>query len=72
MKVYYFNINLDKHGNHVVHSQDCKYLPKIENRKLIGRYQDCEQALRAASYLNYQANFEGCHFCCGECHRTNS
>ena len=66
---YYFNIHEDNKGNHEVHVESCDYLPKIENRKLIGYRQDCKTAIHDAqiAYPNYK--FDGCYYCCRDCHK---
>ena len=69
---YYYNLNFDKDGNHIIHTSECKYLPIIKNRKLIGIYNHCTEAIRAAGYTTYKSNFNGCHYCCSDCREDHS
>lgn len=69
MDWYYFNDNTDEHGNHEVHKDTCSYLPSSLNRTLIGYYSDCASAINAAKMKYPYKSFDGCYFCCRECHK---
>ena len=69
MNFYYFNDNADEHGYHEVHTDDCTFLPSLSNRTLIGYYSDCKAAIIAARIAHPGKKFDGCYFCCRECHR---
>lgn len=65
---YYFNDISDEHGYHEVHTEDCVFLPSLSNGELIGYYEDCKAAI-AAAHIDYpNKKFDGCFFCCRECH----
>ena len=66
---YFFNIHEDDKGNHEVHVESCAYLPELKNRKLIGFRQDCKSAIADAQKEYPDFKFDGCYFCCRECHR---
>jgi len=65
---YYFNKNLDDKGNHEVHEKGCSHMPDLNNRELIGYETDCESAIRRAKRDTGKTNFDGCYWCCRECH----
>lgn len=67
-KTYYFNDNVDDKGYHEVHSDDCPFLPYPMNRTLIGHYGDCKAAIVAARLAYPGKKFDGCYYCCRECH----
>lgn len=69
MKYYYYNKNIDKNGNHEVHSRDCSYLPDIHNRMHIGYAANCSSAIRKAKIDTGKSNFDGCYHCSYECHK---
>lgn len=69
MDFYYFNDNTDEHGYHEVHKDTCSYLPDPLNRTLIGHYPDCISAINAAKIKYPSKTFDGCYFCCRECHK---
>lgn len=66
---YYFNNNTDANGYHEVHTDSCSYLPASQNRTLIGYYPDCSSAIQAAKASYPYRRFDGCYFCCRECHK---
>ncbi|MBS4744077.1 hypothetical protein B9G52_10520 [Bacillus safensis] len=67
-KFYYYNINTDINGNHEVHTEDCSYLPDTRNREYIGYEPDCKSAINRAKRETSKYNFDGCYYCCNECH----
>ena len=69
MKHYYFNKNLDDKGRHEVHSEDCSYLPNPSNTTYIGYCSDCKEAIARASNMYPGEKFDGCYWCCSECHK---
>ena len=68
MKHYYFNKIADKKGFHEIHTGDCQYLPKEPNRTYLNVVSSCEEALRSASLRYAPKRFDGCKFCCKNCH----
>ena len=69
MKEDYFYNYEDEHGYHEIHNEDCMYLPSPENRTYIGSYSDCSSAFMNASIRYPDKKFDGCFFCCRECHK---
>lgn len=67
-KFYYYNKNLDKKGNHEVHTEDCSYIPQVLNRTFIGYESNCSAAIQRVKKETGKSNFDGCYFCCRECH----
>jgi len=68
MKKYYVNKNAQSNGDHEVHIQDCKYLPNPENRKYLGEFDDCKDAVKEARKTYSQSN--GCKTCSNSCHTS--
>lgn len=65
---YYYNKNIDRRGNHEVHIETCAYLPDRNNRVYIGYESNCRAAIQRAIRETGQSNFDGCFYCCRECH----
>lgn len=67
---YIYNRNTDSKGNHEVHTVECDYLPKIENRIEI-RYDHtgCRSAIAQAKEDASKTNFDGCYYCSRPCHK---
>ncbi|MDK2772966.1 MAG: hypothetical protein KYX68_12180 [Flavobacterium sp.] len=68
MKKYYVNKIAQSNGDHEVHSENCTFLPKIENRIYLGEFNSCRLAVTKAKEYYYKTN--GCFFCSKECHTT--
>lgn len=68
-KFYYYNKNLDKNGNHEVHTDDCSYMPIPINRVFIGYEKDCYSAIQRVKNETGKQNFDGCFYCCYDCHK---
>ncbi len=66
MKKYYVNKNAQSNADHEVHEEGCAFLPNSENRKYLGSYVNCRDAVKEAkkSYVNA----DGCYYCCKPCH----
>ncbi|MEB8418975.1 hypothetical protein NGG16_16190 [Enterococcus casseliflavus] len=69
MPFYYFNKNTDNHSRHEVHSEECTYCPDIENRTFIGFELSCKAAIEHAKKEYPYKDFDGCYWCCRECHK---
>lgn len=67
MAFYYVNINEQSTGEHEVHQDGCKHLPEYENRKILGSFSNCSEALKEAK--KHYSNVDGCFYCCTECHK---
>lgn len=48
MALYFVNKNAQANGDHEVHTSDCIYLPKPENRIQLGNFANCWNAVREA------------------------
>ncbi|WP_415324601.1 hypothetical protein [Chryseobacterium sp. MMS23-Vi53] len=68
MKKYYVNKKAQSNGDHEVHLVDCKYLPSSENRKYLGEFSSCKDAVKEAKTEYPQSN--GCKTCSNECHTS--
>lgn len=67
-KTYYFNNNVDSHGKHEIHTEDCIYLEKTYNKTIIGDFKNCNDALKNTIFRHFPKRFDGCYYCCNECH----
>jgi len=68
MKKYYVNTNSQSNGDHEVHTSDCSYLPRAENRKDLGCFSNCRGAVTEAK--KYYRKSNGCYYCSRECHTS--
>ena len=68
MKKYYVNENTQSNGDHEVHTSDCQYLPSFLNRKYLGEFSNCKDAVKEAKKTYPQSN--GCKTCSNECHTS--
>lgn len=66
MKKYYVNKTAQSNGDHEVHNENCLFLPNIENRKYLGIFFSCEEAVREAKKEYSRSN--GCYHCSNACH----
>ena len=67
MKNYYVNKNRQPlSGDNEVHTSECSFLPKVENREFLGSFNNCKDAVVEASKKGYNAN--GCYYCSNSCH----
>ncbi|MCX0353458.1 hypothetical protein LI064_02835 [Clostridium perfringens] len=69
MNFYYFNNNTDTNGNHEVHCETCHFLPDKANRTCIGYLSNCKEAMSAAQSTYPSKSFDGCYWCCEDCHK---
>ncbi|NQT88690.1 hypothetical protein HQ560_18130 [bacterium] len=65
---YYVNENAQQNGDHEVHEQGCKFMPKRENQLFLGEFPSCHGAVRTAKVFDPKAN--GCIHCCPACHTS--
>jgi hypothetical protein len=68
MKIYYVNKKAQTNGDHVVHREDCHYLPSSENRHYLGIFNSCQEAVKVAKRTFPQSN--GCFYCSKDCHTS--
>lgn len=65
---YYVNKNQQSNGDHEVHTQNCTYLPSESNRKYLGEFSNCKEAVKESKKTYAQSN--GCKTCSNECHTS--
>jgi len=63
---YYTNKNAQSNGDHEVHKADCNYLPMESNRKPLGDFSNCQDAVKEAKKTDSSA--DGCKHCSPACH----
>lgn len=63
---YYANKNAQSNGDHEVHNENCRYLPLEHNRKYLGDYTNCKDAVKKAKETDPSA--DGCAICSPDCH----
>jgi hypothetical protein len=66
MSNYYINMNAQNNGDHEVHKEGCSYIPSPQNRKFLGSFTSCKEAVKQAKIFDSKA--DGCFYCCHECH----
>ncbi|MCK9438472.1 hypothetical protein M0Q39_00115 [Patescibacteria group bacterium] len=66
---YYINLNAQENGDNEVHREDCSYLNLVSNKKLLGSFLNCHDAIIAAKRMGY-SNADGCYYCSKPCHRS--
>ncbi|MCB2200556.1 hypothetical protein KQI63_14195 [bacterium] len=66
MAKYYVNKNAQANGDHEVHKSGCTYMPEEQNRKYLGDYTNCQDAVKEAKKTYKQSN--GCYYCSNACH----
>lgn len=66
MAFYYVNTKAQPTGEHEVHTSSCSSLPSEQNRKYLGVFDNCAEAVREAK--KYYSNVDGCYYCCRPCH----
>jgi len=65
---YLVNKNAQYNGDHEVHKEICGHLPNPENRKHLGNFTNCHDAVRKAK--EYDSKADGCYYCCNDCHTS--
>lgn len=65
MPQYYVNMNPQTNGDHEVHKEGCSFLPDIQNRKVLGSFTNCADAVKKAKETYPKSN--GCYYCSREC-----
>ncbi|TDD95183.1 hypothetical protein [Flavobacterium cellulosilyticum] len=65
---YYVNKNAQTNGDREVHTEFCGYIPKVENRKYLGEFSNCKDAVSEAKKTYPQSN--GCKTCSNSCHTS--
>lgn len=65
-KKYYVNEKSQTNGDNEVHAEGCKEMPTLMNRKYLGEFSNCHDAVLTAKREYRRAN--GCYYCSIECH----
>lgn len=65
---YYVNKDAQSNGDHEVHVEGCAFMPNPENRKYLGEFSTCHEAVHEARTHYSQVN--GCYYCCRPCHTS--
>ncbi len=65
---YYVNNKAQSNGDHEVHTENCRYLPNSDNRKYLGEFSNCGDAVKEAKKIYSQSN--GCYYCSRTCHTS--
>lgn len=68
MAKYYVNKNAQSNGDHEVHKDGCDWMPNETNRKYLGNFDNCEDAVKAAKKDDPKA--DGCKYCSPACHKS--
>lgn len=68
MPQYYVNKNAQKNGDHETHKDGCSYMPEPQNRKDLGSFESCFNAVKKAKETYPKSN--GCFYCSKECHTS--
>lgn len=63
---YYVNMNAQENGDHEVHTTGCSWMPDAENRKYLGDFNYCWEAVNESRKYYNQTN--GCYYCANACH----
>ena len=66
MAIYYVSKYAQPNGDHEVHRDGCSFLPRLENRMLLGDHTHCSAAVNESKKHYTQSN--GCFSCSHECH----
>lgn len=68
MFLYYVNTNPQTNGDHEVHASACENVPNFLNRKFLGHFATCKEAVKEAMKTYRQSNC--CKTCSDECYTT--
>lgn len=64
--IFYSNKNAQSNGDHEVHTSGCPHKANLENRRYLGDFANCKEAVAEAK--KYDSSADGCYYCCNECH----
>ena len=67
MPRYFVNRNVQSNDEHEVHTENCPFVPRPENRVPLGRFAGCQEALEVAR--KYYSQLDGCAICSPTCHK---
>jgi hypothetical protein len=66
---YYINLNPQENGDNEIHTADCSYLRLVKDKKFLGDFSNCYDAIIMARRMGYP-NADGCYYCSKSCHRS--
>ncbi|NMH87655.1 hypothetical protein [Flavivirga algicola] len=66
MTNYYANKRAQLNGDHEVHTGECLFLPHDKNRKHLGEFGNCHDAVKEAK--KHYSLVNGCYYCSKDCH----
>lgn len=69
MAFYYVNENAQANGDHEVHTDGCNFMPEPQNKRLLGMFNNCRDAVSKAKAEHFRQS-NGCYYCCNECHTS--
>lgn len=70
MKAYIVSLVAGEKGEHMVHDRDCGHVPEREHQGALGLHSKCEHAIKEAARIRDNWKYNGCSFCCPECHKA--
>ena len=68
MADYCVNKEAQSNGDHEVHTYSCSHLPSESNRKYLGKFDNCHDAVEEAR--RYYSQVDGCYHCSYACHKS--
>ncbi len=68
MAKYCVNKETDNNNDHEVHKEGCPWWPGDENRKDLGYFTNCKDAVKEAK--KYYTKVNGHKYCSEECHTS--
>ena len=68
MPEYIYNKNRWDGKFHEVHTKSCNYKPRLENQVDLGWHPNCKEAIKEAVRRTNEHDFDGCKYCCPDCH----
>ena len=69
MPDYICNKIADDKGRHEIHVQNCSWGPSRTNTLQVGWFSNCRTAISSMESQNPYHKFDGCYYCCNECHK---
>ena len=69
MRYYVCDKQTNFKGHHEVHTITCPKIPSKEDRKNVGKFNNCRSAIQSLNELNKGKSFQfiGCYLCCKPC-----
>ena len=67
---YCVNKKINTNRHHEIHNYGCRRLPKPENRKQLGRFDNCQSAVNEAR--KHYTHVDGCGLCSPDCNKVKT